>query len=113
MKELTQELAKKREIWLEAIRALSSEGFVISDLTDSRLSPQFNCGSWRIGAEHTRQFRSVVLRWLGEIGSIPSPPADATICPSSDIKKNWQFRIEINPNKLENLIKQLNSPSMP
>ena len=95
MNRLSPELAEKRELWLLSIFALENAGIIISDFDDSLMSPQFNCGSWRIGAEHTRKFRSVVLRWLGEIGSIPPPPVGATECSPSDIKKNWQFRMFI------------------
>jgi len=54
------------ESWRATIRSLR-ERFKLSTGRDTQLSPTFEFGQWRIAAEHQRGYRSVVIRWLGNL----------------------------------------------
>src|SRR5262249_31827691 len=72
--------------------------------TEDRLdlmSPQFTTAGWCICAEHQRDFRSVVLKWIGPTGNEAHlPPAGAVVCPLSDREKGWEFRVDLLPDQL-------------
>lgn len=94
-----------KDAWAQRIKALEQR-YGLVDLKLDQRSPTFQFARWRIAAEHQRQYRSVVLRWLGK-GRPPVRPSNAAVVPASDAEKGWHFRCRVSPSELETLLRSL------
>lgn len=97
-------MSESKEDWLKAFDQLERDGIVIAEKRLNYQSPEIVIGSWCIGAEHQRSFRSIVLRWKGP-GPLPSPPLGAFTTPQSDQGKDWPYRAKLVPNQLHDFVK--------
>lgn len=73
------------------------------------VSPQIVVGGWCLCAEHSTGFKSIVMRWADK----DRPPArrakpiNAVECPQSDRKKNWLYRVKMQPHELRDFVQTL------
>lgn len=92
---------KLKNLWLFAIKESSPQ-----NPRYHLKSPQFEKGNWRIAAEHQKNFRSVVIRWIGPQEREPKVPNEWYSCPN-DVRKGWPHRVKITPSELPDLIGKL------
>jgi hypothetical protein len=98
-----------RTEWLEALKSSGHDQKMEANNYDLK-SPTFKFGGWRVGVEHQRNYESVVLRWIGRPGLMPAPPEHWALCPPSDRKKGWLFRVKVQPTGLTGLLGELGAP---
>ena len=92
--------------WLTALRSLGHSYGVEPDNYTLK-SPTFRLGSWRAGVEHQRSFESIVVRWTGSDGEMPTPPERWLVCPRSDQEKGWLYRVLVRPYQLSIFLNEL------
>lgn len=93
-----------KEEWLTELNRLSQQRPEIEEDKFSLHSPTFTYGMWRFGVEHRREYRSVVTQWKGDSQEQPTPPKSWQICPPSDQKKGWYYRIVIDPKAFHTVL---------
>lgn len=98
--------------WLHALRSIGPDFGVDPDNYNLQ-SPTFRLGGWRVGVEHQRSFKSVVIRWIGLEEAIPAPPDRWKICPPSDREKGWLYRVPARPEQLSQLLSELRDAAAP
>jgi len=90
-----------RNDWISAIKGINPK------TTKLQLkSPLFEYGNWRIAAEHLRNFRSVVIQWIGAKANTPVLPDDWYSSPS-DARKGWTHRVRLSPADLPEFLDKL------
>lgn len=97
--------------WINALRGLGSVYAIETDSYHLK-SPTFIFRQWRVGIEHQRQFRSIVIQWKGSDGTMPDTPARWKSCPASDQDKGWLFRVYLKPHELHQVLDEM-SPGPP
>jgi hypothetical protein len=95
-----------RDYWLRQLRAIGPD-FGVEPDDYNLLSPTFRLGGWRVGVEHQRAFKSVVVQWIGPPEEVPEHPRRWKGCPPSDLDKGWQFRAPSSPEQLHQLLSEL------
>ena len=96
--------------WLRWISKLKSR-YSIEEVRGHLKSPTFRVGHWRVGIEHLRDFKSVVLGWKSPL-KMPKPATRwRTVSPSLQAK-GWVYRIDLMPRELHTLLEKL-TPSQP
>jgi hypothetical protein len=99
---------KLRAQWLEEFEALSKFG---TDFARNLKSPQITYKGWRLGAEHQRNYRTIIIRRpTGTI--LKDCPVGWEECPPSDKSKNWDYRVQILPNEFKVFIQTLDIISL-
>jgi hypothetical protein len=93
-----------KEEWLTELYRLSQRRPKVEEDKCSSDSPAFRYGMWRFAVEHVRKYRSVVTQWEGDPKEMPTPPKSWRICPSSDQKKGWHYRIDIDPQTFHTIL---------
>jgi 5-methylcytosine-specific restriction endonuclease McrA len=100
--------AKLKAQWLHEFKAL---GELAAETAYGLKSPQVTYKGWRIGSEHLRNFRSLVIRCPKSI-ILAEYPVSWAVCPRSDKKKNWDYRIQILPHEFRSLIQTIDTLSL-
>lgn len=92
--------------WLKEVESVAKD-FAIDERSFGLKSPQFTFGKWRIGIEHQKNFKSVILKWREEREKAPDPLENWIICPNSDKEKGWCYRVKLEPHQLRTLLTDL------
>jgi len=93
--------------WVNAIQSLCKEPGV-KDLRLELKSPQFTYYQWVVGAEHQKNFKSVVLKRCDATDPAPDLSCEwIKPCPTGDKKKGWDYRVKLKPEELARLLNSL------
>lgn len=92
--------------WLHAVAAVQAHDTKLVSISPENMSPTFGYGLWTGAFEHTRKFRSVVLRHR-DADQVHLQQGWVR-CSASDVRKNWFFRVNnCAPSRIKDLLAQL------
>src|SRR4051812_35338831 len=88
-------LGERRNRCVEIIKSIDAK-YSFSRKRLQQKSPTIEFEGWRIGFEHQRSFKSVVLMWLGPDMKNIRWSDDWVYCPESDRNKGWSYRVRLD-----------------